>query len=195
MSARTYRPISDYDRWVVDDFGKIIGIQHPPGASDLIFTEVSGSGSSMLGYSTGPQQKTDADTLESGALFTLDIPAMTLGPNSVLLVVTHWTLPPTATFNLRARFGGAVLDNVGITGNQSWIRWFEITNRNSRSLQDLTPLSSSSVGTFSATAFGTSAVDFATAQQLTITAQAAATVTGSLIAKLVKARVMHMYGA
>lgn len=164
-------------------------------ALPLDLSLVSGGGNSMLGYSIGLQTKTDIDALESGALFTLDIPANTLGPNSVLLIVTHWTLSTTATWNLRARFGGAVLDNVNITGNASLVRWFEMTNVNSRSLQETTPISSSSVGTFSAAALGAAAVDFASAQQLTITAQAVAAGTGSLSAILKKVRVQHFYGA
>lgn len=153
------------------------------------------SGGGMLGYSTGFQTKTDADALESAALFTLDIPANTLGPNSVLLIVTHWTLSTAATWNLRLRFGGAVLDNVNITGNASLVRWFEMTNVNSRSLQETTPISSSSVGTFSAAALGVAGVDFGSATQLTITSQAVAAGSGSLSSTLKKVRVQHFYGA
>jgi len=150
----------------------------------------------MMGYTTGPQQKTDADANESAALYTLNIPANTLGPNSVLIVLHRWSFTDTtATWNLRTRFGGTVPDNLSITGNATLIRSFEIANRNSLSLQDNNPNNAASFGTFSASVMQTSNVDFSTAQQLTITAQASAAGTGSKIAKLVNARVIHYYGA
>lgn len=72
---------------------------------------VSGDGTVGLSYLIGKQHtaqsKSDLDALESAALFTLDIPANTLGPNSSLRVRTLWTTPTSgATKRLRGRFGG-----------------------------------------------------------------------------------------
>lgn len=164
--------------------------------TNTLTTGILGNSIVLLGNSVGTNQKTDIDTNESAALFTLNIPANALGPNSTLLILSRWSFTDsTATWSLRTRFGGAVPDNLSITGNATLIRWFNMTNQNSLSLQNNNPNNAASVGTFSASVLQTSNIDFSTAQQLTITAQAASAGTGSKIATLVDVKVVHLYGA
>ena len=67
---------------------------------------------SVLGQQNIAVSKSDADANESAALYSLLIPAGTLGANSMLRIRVLWTVPNSAaTKRLRGRFGGTVLWN------------------------------------------------------------------------------------
>ena len=147
-------------------------------------------------FKNTPASKSDADAIESDALYTLDIPANTLGPNSVLRIRTLWTVPSSAAAKrIRGRFGGIVLWNMDLSTHVSYPLEFIISNRNSLSSQIAqannfswaVALVSSPVQTFS--------IDFATAQQLTITAQWPVAGAGSSNITLESVFVEHLYGA
>lgn len=148
-------------------------------------------GGALIAYSTGPAQKDDSNATESLALFTFNTTPTTFKRNSRIAVRTRWSLPSGVTVRLRLRCGGAVLDDLTITGNTTLVRDFRITNRNSLSIQDCNPFNAASIGQFSASALTTSAVDLETAQQFTITAQFSAAGSGSNIAKLVDVEFYH----
>ncbi|HEY8879208.1 MAG TPA: hypothetical protein VIN03_16690 [Roseateles sp.] len=149
-----------------------------------------------LGLAQGTaQSKNDADANESNSLYTLNIPANTLGASSELQILSTWSLPTGVSVRLRVRFGGVVLDDLTITGNTTLVRIFPMTNRNSQSGQVSNPANAASVNTFSASAVTTSTVDFGTAQQLTVTAQFPVAGSGSNVATLQRIRIVHFYGA
>jgi hypothetical protein len=173
-----------------DSAGNVSGLVDPVSGRSLPFA------SGPIGLQNLAVSKSDLDANESGALFTLDIPANTLGPNSVLRIRTLWTVPSSAaTKRLRGRFGGIVLWNMDLSTHVSYPLEFILSNRNSRSSQIAqgnnlswaVALGSSPVQTFS--------IDFATAQQLTITAQWPVAGTGANNITLESAFVEHIYGA
>lgn len=161
---------------------------------------VSGDGtvpvSFVLGMQHTAQSKSDGDALESAALYTLDIPANTLGPNSVLRVRSLWTTPSSgATKRLRGRFGGTVLWNLDLTTHVSYPLEFILANRNSRASQIAQANNLSWAVALASSAVQTFTVDFATAQQFTITAQWPVAGAGSNNITLESVMVEHLYGA
>lgn len=182
----------------------------PPGGSPDRTTEiyfdpvtqslVSGDGalvplSYVLGMQHTAQSKGDGDAIESAALYTLDIPANTLGPNSVLRVRSLWTTPSSgATKRLRGRFGGTVLWNLDLTTHVSYPLEFILANRNSLASQIAQANNLSWAVALASSAVQTFTVDFATAQQLTITAQWPVAGAGSNNITLESVMVEHLYG-
>jgi hypothetical protein len=173
------------------------GVRLAPGGTAL----VSGDGtviplSYLLGKQHTAQSKSDLDALESAALYTLDIPANTLGPNSILRVRSLWTVPSSgATKRLRGRFGGTVLWNLDLTTHVSYPLEFILSNRNSRASQIAQANNLSWAAALGSSAVQTFTVDFATAQQLTITAQWPVAGAGSNNITLESVFVEHLYGA
>lgn len=160
---------------------------------------VSGDGtvpvSFVLGMQHTAQSKSDGDALESAALYTLDIPANTLGPNSVLRVRSLWTTPSSgATKRLRGRFGGTVLWNLDLTTHVSYPLEFILANRNSLASQIAQANNLSWAVALGSSAVQTFTVDFATAQQFTITAQWPVAGAGSNNITLESVMVEHLYG-
>lgn len=126
----------------------------------------------ILGQQTVAQSKSDADTAESAALFTLVIPGRTLDVNGSLLIEPLYKVTNDAdTKRLRGRFGGTVLWNFDLTTHQVLPWRFLLTNRNSLSSQVAGPNSSTCWGTVSSVSSQTFNIDFATDQVLTLTAQ------------------------
>lgn len=162
---------------------------------------VSGGGtpiplSYLLGKQHTAQSKSDLDALESAALFTLDIPANTLGPNSILRVRSLWTTPNSgATKRLRGRFGGTVLWNLDLTTHVSYPLEFILCNRNSLASQIAQANNLSWAVALASSVVQTFTVDFATAQQLTITAQWPVAGAGSNNITLESVFVEHLHGA
>lgn len=174
------------------------GIWQSNGTSLVQITAVSGGGNlvRVLGQQHTAQNKSDADANESAALFTLDIPANTLGPNSTLRVRTLWTVPSSAaTKRLRGRFGGVVLWNLDLSTHLSYALEFVFSNRNSVSSQIAQGNNLSWAVALASTAVQTFSVDFSTAQQLTITAQWPVAGSGSNNITLESVLVQHSYGA
>lgn len=150
----------------------------------------------LLGKQHTAQSKSDLDALESAALFTLDIPANTLGPNSILRVRSLWTTPSSgATKRLRGRFGGTVLWNLDLTTHVSYPLEFILCNRNSLASQIAQANNLSWAAALASSAVQTFTVNFATAQQLTITAQWPVAGAGSNNITLESVMVEHLYGA
>lgn len=149
-----------------------------------------------IGYQTLPVSKSDADANESAALYSLLIPAGTLGANSSLRIRSLWTVPNSAASKrLRGRFGGTVLWNFDLTTNQSLSYEFVLTNRNSLASQIAQPNSSTSLGVVSSVANQSFTVDFQTDQTFTMTAQWPVAGAGSNNITLEMAIVEHLYGA
>lgn len=160
---------------------------------------VSGDGTVPLSYLLGmqhtAQSKSDGDAIESAALYTLDIPANTLGPNSVLRVRSLWTVPTGgAAKRLRGRFGGTVLWNLDLTTHVSYPLEFILVNRNSLASQIAQANNLSWAVALASSAVQTFTVDFATAQQFTITAQWPVAGAGSNNITLESVMVEHLYG-
>ena len=161
---------------------------------------VSGAGalvplSYVLGMQHTAQSKSDLDSVESAALYTLDIPANTLGPNSVLRVRSLWTVPTgAAAKRLRGRFGGVVLWNLDLTTHVSYPLEFVLSNRNSLASQIAQANNLSWAAALASSAVQTFTVDFATAQQFTITAQWPVAGAGSNNITLESVMVEHLYG-
>lgn len=161
---------------------------------------VDGGGNSyplsyLLGKQNTAQSKSDLDALESAALFTLDIPANTLGPNSILRIRSLWTVPSSgATKRIRGRFGGTVLWNLDLTTHVSYPLEFILANRNSLASQIAPGNNLSWAVALSSTPVQTFTVDFATAQQFTITAQWPVAGAGSNNITLESVMVEHLYG-
>lgn len=170
------------------------------GSAVAVVRVVSRVGTVGLSYLIGKQHtaqsKSDLDALESAALFTLDIPANTLGPNSSLRVRTLWTTPTSAaTKRLRGRFGGTVLWNLDLTTHVSYPLEFILSNRNSLASQVAQANNLSWAVALASSAVQTFTVDFATAQQFTITAQWPVAGAGSNNITLESVMVEHLYGA
>ena len=141
-------------------------------------------------------QSARLDAVESAALYTLDIPANTLGPNSVLRVRSLWTVPSgAAAKRLRGRFGGTVLWNLDLTTHVSYPLEFILANRNSRASQIAQANNLSWAAALASSAVQTFTVNFATAQQFTITAQWLVAGAGSNNITLESVMVEHLYGA
>lgn len=162
---------------------------------------VSGEGtpiplSYLLGKQHTAQSKSDLDALESAALFTLDIPANTLGPSSILRIRSLWTVPTSAAAKrLRGRFGGTVLWNMDLSTHVSYPHEFILANRNSLASQIATGNNLSWAVALASTPVQTFTVDFATAQQFTITAQWPVAGAGSNNITLESVMVEHLYGS
>lgn len=161
---------------------------------------VDGGGNSyplsyLLGKQNTAQSKSDLDALESAALFTLDIPANTLGPNSILRIRSLWTVPSSgATKRIKGRFGGTVLWNLDLTTHVSYPLEFILANRNSLASQIAPGNNLSWAAALSSTPVQTFTVDFATAQQFTVTAQWPVAGAGSNNITLESVMVEHLYG-
>lgn len=148
-----------------------------------------------LGFQHTNSSKTDADTDESDpALYSLVIPAYTLGRNSTVEIDSLWTFPATGTKSLRIRFGGNVLLNLSITTNVALRHVFRFSNRNSLSSQIAQPNNSASFSTFASNAVQTYTIDFATDQTLTLTGQWGAAGSGSNSITLNSVIVKHWPG-
>jgi hypothetical protein len=171
--------------YVLDANGKPTGFSTPSG--------VTLHSIAMAAQNT-PQSKSDADANESSALFTLDIPANTLGANSVLRIRTLWTTPSSAASKrLRGRFGGTVLWNLDLTTHVSYPLEFVLANRNSMASQIAQANNLSWAVALASSAVQTFTVDFATEQQLTITAQWPVAGVGSNNITLESVFVEHLY--
>lgn len=148
----------------------------------------------LLAQQTTPFSKNDENALESNALFSLVIPKNSLGPNSALEISLLWSVPNSAAAKrLRGRFGGVVLWNFDLTTNLALPWRFVLANRNSMSAQIATPNNSTCFGPVSSVGAQTFAIDFATDQTLTITAQWPVAGSGSNNITLEYARVEHFY--
>ena len=142
------------------------------------------------------QSKSDADAAESAALYTLDLPANTLGPNSTLRITTLWTVPNSAaTKRLRGRFGGNVLWNLDLTTHLTFQMIYLIRNRNSRASQIAQANSTTVYGPIGSVGVQAFTLDFSTAQQLTVTAQWPVAGAGANNITLESTIVEHLYGA
>lgn len=149
---------------------------------------------SVLGGQNTPVSKSDADGAESAALYSLLIPANTLGANSFLELNLLWTVPSSVDAKrLRGRFGGVVLWNFDLTTHVSYNQRFVLYNRNSLSSQVAqgnnvswaVPLGSSPAQAFS--------VDFGSDQVFTVTAQWPVAGAGSNNITLEAVQVTHNY--
>ena len=151
--------------------------------------------SETLGYQHTDASKSDADADESDpALYSLVIPAYTLGRNSTVEIESLWTFPATGTKSLRVRFGGNVLLNLSITTNVALRHVLRFSNRNSMSAQIAQPNNSASFSTFASNAVQTYTIDFATDQTLTLTGQWGAAGSGSNSITLNSVIVKHWPG-
>lgn len=151
---------------------------------------------SVLGQQNIAVSKSDADANESAALYSLLIPAGTLGANSMLRIRVLWTVPNSAaTKRLRGRFGGTVLWNYDLTTNLSLPYEFIIANRNSLSAQISPPNSSTCFGVISSVGNQTFSVDFSTDQTFTVTAQWPVAGAGANNITLEQIAVEHLFGA
>lgn len=149
---------------------------------------------SLLGYQHTPVSKSDADATESAALFSLLIPAYTLGANSTLRI-TYMTTVPTgaAAKRMRLRFGGVVLFNNDLTTHVSYQGHLMIRNRNSMAAQIVNPNNLTPFGAFASSAVQTFTVDFTTDQTLSFTAQWPVAGAGSNVITLETITVEHLY--
>lgn len=126
----------------------------------------------LLGQQTTPASWSDATAAESGALYSLTIPAGTLNANAALKMRMLWTVPSSAAAKrLRGRFGGNVLWNFDLTTNLSLPFEFLLVNRNSVASQICQPNSNVSLGVVSSVGNQTFTIDFSTDQTFTTTAQ------------------------
>lgn len=139
----------------------------------------------------------DATTGESDpALYSLEIPAYSIGPNSTMEVDALITVPSSATTKtIRVRFGGTVLANVNLSTHVAYRFNLQLANRNSLSAQIISPNNTTSFSTFASSAVQTSTVDFSTDQTLTITGQWGTSGAGSNNITLNSVIVKHWYGA
>lgn len=150
----------------------------------------------VLGMQHTQRTKDDLDALESDSMFTLNILANRLGPNSALRILTLWTVTNGASTKLvRGRFGGTVLWQLDLTTVNALQFEFILRNRNSRSAQVGNPQNVASFSTYGSNNPQTFSIDFATAQQLTITGQHPVAGVGSNIITLDSVMVEHLYGA
>ena len=126
----------------------------------------------LLGQQTVPASWSDATAAESGALYSLTIPAATLNANAALKFRMLWTVPNSAAAQrLRGRFGGNVLWNFDLTTNLSLPFEFILTNRNSVASQICQPNTNVSLGVVSSVGNQTFTIDFSAEQTFTVTAQ------------------------
>lgn len=173
-------------------------IRNSEGVVRGVFDPVTGYGVYLpviLGQQNLPQSKSDANASESASLFTLDIPANTLGPNSSLEIMTLWSVPNSAaTKRLRGRFGGVVLWNLDLTTHLTLQLPFFIRNRNSLSSQVFQANSTTVFGPIGSVGVQTSTIDFGSAQQFTVTAQWPVAGAGANNIVLESAIVKHNYG-
>lgn len=124
----------------------------------------------VLGRQHGGAAKNDADTSET-ALFTLPIAGLTLGPDDMLRITAVWSYPSSAAVkSLRIRVGGTLIFSNSTTTTASLSAQAQIANRGSRDSQIGKAIGSSAFGT-SGSAPLVAAIDFAQAQDVTITAQ------------------------
>lgn len=177
--------VASYSR---DALGNVIGLDGSAGGAI--------ASSFVLGKQHVAQTKSDADAAESAALFTLDIPANTLGANSSLRIRALFSCPSSgATKRLRGRFGGTVLWNLDLTTHVSYQLEFVLSNRNSLAAQIAQANNLSWAVALASSVVQTFTVDFATAQQFTITAQWPVAGAGSNNITLESVIVEHLYGA
>lgn len=210
MAEQNLQKIRHTDQLIFNEDGDLVGIKNPKGhGEDFLPVRTSADGTALvsgdgtpiplsylLGKQHTAQSKSDLDALESAALFTLDIPANTLGPNSILRVRSLWTVPTSATTKrIRGRFGGTVLWNMDLSTHVSYPHEFILANRNSLASQIATGNNLSWAVALASTPVQTFTVDFATAQQFTITAQWPVAGAGSNNITLESVMVEHLYGA
>ena len=126
----------------------------------------------VLGQQTIAASWSDATAAESGALYSLTIPAGTLNANAALKMRMLWTVPSSAAAKrLRGRFGGNVLWNFDLTTNLSLPFEFMLVNRNSVASQICQPNTNVSLGVVSSVGNQTFTIDFSAEQTFTVTAQ------------------------
>lgn len=127
---------------------------------------------SVLGHQTIAASWSDATAVESGALYSLTIPAGTLNANAALKMRMLWTVPNSAAAKrLRGRFGGNVLWNFDLTTNLSLTHEFMLVNRKSVASQICQPNTNVSLGVVSSVGNQVFTIDFAAEQTFTVTAQ------------------------
>lgn len=114
----------------------------------------------VLGQQFTPQTKTDANTAE-GILFSLPIPANTLGPNDSLRIHCRWSMTNGATTkNLAIRIDGSNIRFYTATTSSFAVDQSLLSNRNSQQAQvGMAVGSNVSLGT-SGAAISTHAFDF-----------------------------------
>lgn len=147
-----------------------------------------------LGYQHVPVTKSDADAVESDALFSLVIQPRTLGANSALRISSIWSVPNgAATKRIRGRFGGTVLWNLDLSTHLVFAMEMVIANRNSMSSQIARANNTTTFGAIGSVGAQTFTLDFATAQTLTLTAQWPVAGAGSNVITLEDVIVEHLY--
>lgn len=202
-TAITRQDVTNEDIWlraISSGAASTITINDSPGIVPSLIRDWASQSNigtvNILGQQNLPVSKSDADANESAALYSLLIPAGTLGANSMLRVRCLWTVPNSAAAKrLRGRFGGTVLWNFDLTTNLSLSFEFVLANRNSLSSQIAQPNSSTSLGVVSSVGNQTFTVDFQTDQTFTMTAQWPVAGAGSNNITLEYAIVEHLFGA
>jgi hypothetical protein len=110
-------------------------------------------------------------TTES-TLFSVTIPANTVGLNDGLLIEPLWSSTNSAaTKRTRLRFGGTVLTNLDLTTHQVFPQRWWLRNRNSLSSQVGAPNSTTIYGPIGSVGAQTFTLDFSVDQTLTVTGQ------------------------
>lgn len=123
----------------------------------------------VIGQQHVAVSKTDADTNEA-TLYSLTIPAMTMGPNDALRISTLWTVPSSATNKtLKVKIGATAFMNLVQTTTVSTERPTLIRNRNARNSQIAFNAGAGNGVGSNAGGNQAGSIDFAQEQTLTIT--------------------------
>ena len=124
----------------------------------------------VLGAKHAATGKTDADITET-TLYTLTLPANTMGLNDTLRVTALWSYPNSSTTkNVKIKVGGSTIFSNSVTTTASLSAQVQISNRSAVNAQIARPTGSASFGT-STSAPLTLTKDFSSAQDVTVTAQ------------------------
>lgn len=159
--------------WVVDEARLFLR-----DASSWREMAFAAGGITVLGAQHTATSKTDADTSEA-TLYTLTIPAGTMGPNDTLRVTALWSYPNSSTTkSLKVKVGGSTIFSNSVTSTASLAAQAQLSNRGAVDSQIGKPIGQSSFGTNTSGPV-TLTKDFATAQEVTVTAQWGTAGTGS----------------
>ena len=132
----------------------------------------------VLGAQHTAAAKTDADTAES-TLYSLTLPAGTMGPDDTLRVTALWSYPNSAnTKSLKIKVGGSTIFSNSVSTTASLVAQAQLSNRGAVDSQIGKPMGHTSFGTNTSGPV-TLTKDFAAAQDVTITAQWGTAGTGS----------------